>query len=79
MADQDIFNSLDGIVGKLLLPVAAFLTAVFIGWRADEKLVEAETGLEGGMFVLWRFLVSWLGPIAVGLILIFGLFPSLLG
>lgn len=79
MADQDIFNSLDGLVGKLLLPIAALLTAVFIGWRADKKLVEAETGLEGGMFVFWRFLVAWLGPIAVGFILLFGLFPSLLG
>ena len=79
MADQDIFNSLDGLVGKLLLPIAAFLTAIFVGWRADRKLVEAETGLEGGLFLFWRFLVSWVGPIAVGLILLFGLFPQLLG
>ncbi len=79
MEDQDIFNSLNDLVGKLLLPVAALLTAIFVGWKADKKLVEAETGLEGGMFIFWRFLVSWVGPIAVGLILIFGLFPSLLG
>lgn len=79
MADKDIFNSLDGLVGTLLLPVAAMLTAIFVGWRADRKLVAGETGLEGSMFVLWRFLVAWVGPIAVSLILLFGLFPSLLG
>ena len=79
MEDQNIFNSLDGLVGTLLLPIAAFMTAVFVGWKADKKLVNAESGLEGGMFVLWRFLVGWVGPIAVGLILVFGLFPGLLG
>lgn len=78
-ADASIFDTIDGFVGKILLPVAAFLTAIFIGWRADKQLVAAETGLTGGMFALWRFLVAWLAPIAVGLILLFGIFPELLG
>ena len=78
-ADANIFDTIDGFVGKIFLPVAALLLAIFIGWRADKKLVEAETGLEGGMFTLWRFLVAWVCPIAVGLILLFGLFPGLLG
>jgi len=78
MADQDIFGVLDGLVGKLILPVAALLTAIFVGWQADRKLVDAQTGLEGGMFTFWRFLVGWVGPLAVGAILVFGLFPTLL-
>lgn len=78
MADLDIFNVLDALVGKLILPVAALLTAIFIGWQADKKLVDAQTGLEGGLFTFWRFLVGWVGPIAVGSILIFALFPDLL-
>lgn len=75
----DILDTLDGFTGKIMLPLAALLVAVFIGWRADTKLVQAETGLSGGMFAVWRFLVAWLCPIAVSLVLLFGLFPGLLG
>lgn len=78
-ADTNIFDTIDGFTGKVMLPVAALLTSIFVGWRADRKLVENETGLEGSMFVVWRFLVAWLAPIGVALILVFGLFPGLLG
>ena len=78
-ADADIMNALDGIVGTILLPVGALLTALFIGWKADRKLVFTETGLNGWMLTLWRFLIAWLCPLAVALILVFGLFPGLLG
>ncbi|WP_246218773.1 hypothetical protein [Parasphingorhabdus halotolerans] len=77
--DKNIFDTIDDVVSKILLPITAFLTAIFIGWRADKKLVAAETGLEGGIFVLYRFLISWLAPIAVFCIALFGLFPVLLG
>ena len=78
-ADSSIFDTIDGFTGKVMLPVAALLTAVFVGWRADRSIVRNETGLEGSLFVLWRFLVAWVCPIAVALILVFGLFPGLLG
>ena len=65
--------------GRYCLPVTALLTSIFIGWKADKKLVEAETGLSGGMLATYRFLIGWLAPIAVSLILLFGLFPQLLG
>lgn len=78
-ANTDILDTIDGFTGKIMLPVAALLVAVFIGWRADRKLVERETGLSGALFGLWRFLVAWLCPLAVGLVLLFGLFPELLG
>ncbi len=77
-ADQNIFDTIDGFTGKILLPTSAFLTAIFVGWRADRKLVDAETGLQGGTLAAFRFLVAWVCPIAVGLILLFGIFPELL-
>lgn len=78
-ADADILDALDGITGKVMLPLAGLGISIFVGWRADRRLVEAETGLSGGTFLLWRALVAWLSPVAVSLILLFGLFPSLLG
>ncbi len=73
------FDAIDGVTGRLLLPLSGLVTAIFIGWVADRKLVNAETGLKGGGLTAWRFLVAWLCPLAVAAILVIGLFPQLLG
>lgn len=77
-AETDILDTLDGFTGKIMLPLAGLLLAIFVGWKADRRLIEAESGLSGGAFALWRFVVAWLCPAAVSLILLFGLFPGLL-
>lgn len=73
------FDAIDGVTGRLLLPLSGLITAIFIGWVADKKLVNAETGLSGGGLAVWRFLIAWLCPLAVFAILVIGLFPQLLG
>ncbi|GGC19650.1 sodium-dependent transporter [Novosphingobium marinum] len=78
-AETDILDTIDGFTGKVMLPLAGLGLSIFAGWRADRRLIEAQTGLTGGAFLLWRGLVAWLAPFAVFLILIFGLFPWLLG
>ena len=78
-ADTDILDTIDGLTGKVMLPLSGLGLAIFVGWRADRRLVEAETGLSGAVFALWRALIAWLAPVAVGLILLFGLWPGLLG
>jgi neurotransmitter:Na+ symporter, NSS family len=53
------------------------VTAIFIGWIADRKLVDSETGLSpSGLLPVWRLLIAWLCPLAVALILVTSLFPS---
>ena len=76
--NADILDSIDGVTGKIMLPLAGLGLSIFVGWRADRRLVAAETGLEGAMLIAWRFLIAWLAPIAVALILLFGLFPQLI-
>lgn len=78
-AERDILDTVDGFTGTVMLPLGAFFTAVFVGWRADKRLVQEMTGLSGGMLALWRFLIAWLCPLAVGAILVTGLFPAILG
>lgn len=73
------FDAIDGVTGRLLLPLSGLITAIFIGWVADRQLVNAETGLKGGGLAAWRFLIAWLCPLAVAAILVIGLFPQLLG
>ena len=73
------FDAIDGITSRLLLPLSGLITAVFIGWVADRKLVNAETGLSGAALGLWRLLIAWVCPLAVAAILVIGMFPQLLG
>ncbi|MEO1489153.1 MAG: sodium-dependent transporter [Pseudomonadota bacterium] len=76
---QDLFNVLDTATSKVLMPIGAILTSVFIGWIADRRLVDTENGLGGGLHVFWRFLVRWLCPLILTLILVAGIFPETLG
>lgn len=78
-AETDILDTVDGFTGKIMLPLGALLASLFIGWRADRRLLETTTGLSKGMFMIWRFLLAWICPLAVTIILVTGLFPSLLG
>ena len=78
-AETDILDTVDGFTGKVMLPVGALLTSLFIGWKADTNLLRATTGLSPAAFGLWRFLIAWLCPIAVAIILVTGLFPGVLG
>lgn len=78
-AGQDFFNTLDVITGKVMLPIAALITAIFVGWIADRKLLDDENGISGWLHVTWRFLVAWLCPIVLTAILLVGIFPGLLG
>lgn len=78
-AETDILDTVDGFTGKVMLPLGAFFTAIFVGWKADRRLVQEMTGLSGFWLSLWRFLIAWLCPLAVGTILITGLFPQILG
>ncbi len=78
-ADTDILDTVDGFTGKVMLPIGALMTSVFVGWRADRTLVRATTRLSPVAFAVWRFLIAWLCPLAVAIILVTGLFPQILG
>ena len=77
-AEKDILDTIDGFTGTVMLPLGAFFTAIFVGWKADKRLVEQMTGLSGAWMSLWRFLIAWLCPLAVAIIFVTGLFPSLI-
>ncbi|ANU07870.1 sodium-dependent transporter [Paraurantiacibacter namhicola] len=77
-AETDILDTVDGFTGKVMLPLGALFVSIFVGWRADRRLLESTTGLSPIMFTIWRFLLAWLCPLAVAIILVTGLFPSIL-
>lgn len=69
--ERTIYDSLDYIMSNILLPVGAFLTAVFIGWVVSSKLTRAEMDLpDGPGFKLWLFLIRFVVPVALAVIFI---------
>ena len=60
------------------LPIGGLFTALFVGWiwRADQAIAEVE--LHGTKFVsrgLWSFLIRWVCPVAIGIIILFTIIP----
>ncbi len=76
---QPVFGIIDELTAKIMLPVSALLVAIFVGWVANRQLIDSENGISGGLHRVWLFLVRWLCPLVITAILLFGLFPGLLG
>lgn len=55
------------------LPIGGFLLAIFVGhvWRTDKALEELNTGGRMPGAALWSFLIRWVCPLAIGLIIFF--------
>lgn len=73
-AEANFFDALDGLTAKLFMPIGAILTCIFVGWIADAKLIDDENGLDGALHHTWRVLVRFVCPLALTVILLFGIF-----
>lgn len=68
----DFLGFMDGVATNYLLPVGAFLIAVFTGWtltRAERQKEFSAGEVSELRFAIWSFLIRFVSP--VGLILIF--------
>jgi NSS family neurotransmitter:Na+ symporter len=67
-----VFNTLDYIIANWMLPLGGLLIAVFVGWRLtlSVKHEEFHSG-ESGIFRygIWDFLLKFVAPLAVALII----------
>lgn len=68
------FSLFDNATSKILMPVGGLLIAVFVGWSLDKKSILSEMSNAGALkvnyFKLYMFLVRYLAPIGIGLIII---------
>ncbi len=64
-----LFDALDGLTSKILLPLNGFFAVLFVGWFLDRKGVLAELGLSGLRAKLWLALAGVVAPL--GVILVF--------
>lgn len=65
----NMFDALDYLTAKVMLPVAGMLVAIFVGWVLDKKIFQEEVTNHGHLKVsyypLLRFILRYLSPISI--------------
>ncbi|MCB1108241.1 MAG: sodium-dependent transporter [Chlamydiia bacterium] len=70
---RDFFETMDFITSNWFMPIAGFLTTVFVGWVIDKQLTKAE--FEAGTKLVrwyrpWFFMVRYVAPLVVAVIIL---------
>jgi len=69
---KSLFDAFDFVTGQVFLPIAGFLTCIFIGWSVPSNIVRDEFTnggkLRGTYFATYLFLVRYVCPICILLI-----------
>ncbi|TDO06030.1 MULTISPECIES: sodium-dependent transporter [Halomonas] len=60
-----IFDFLDALTSKYLLPLTGLGAVVFVAWRLDRDSVAAELNLSGGQATLWHLVARFIAPLGV--------------
>jgi NSS family neurotransmitter:Na+ symporter len=68
--DKTIFDLLDYLTANIMLPIGGFGIAIFAGWVMHKKDVMAELDLSEKQVKIWFFLIRYITPGAVFLVLL---------
>lgn len=60
-----IFDTLDKLTTNILLPLGGLLMAIFAGWVMKTQHVREELGLAASAYILWRFTIRFVSPLAI--------------
>ena len=61
----NLLDAYDYATSNILLPLTAFFTAVFVGWRWNRLQAEATSGLGRAGAALWMLALRYLVPLAI--------------
>ncbi|KFA58595.1 Sodium-dependent transporter family protein [Gilliamella apicola] len=70
--DKNIFDLLDYLTSKIMLPVTGLGTIIFGAWMMNQKHIRNELNLSSSWFGIWSILTRFVIPVAVVTILIYG-------
>lgn len=68
---EGVLNTLDHLAANWMLPVGGFFITIFVGWFLDKKICQDELGLfkPNGIskiiYIIFRFFIKYLAPIAI--------------
>ncbi|STX49951.1 Na+-dependent transporters of the SNF family [Legionella busanensis] len=59
------------LAGQILTPISAFLIAIFVGWRLNQKVAQTELDFGPKLFATWQFLIRYVVPILLVIVFIY--------
>lgn len=65
------FDLFDFLTAKFLMPLGGLLICTFVGWDMNKRVVREQ--LDSRLTPLLMILFSWIAPIGIGIIFIYGL------
>jgi len=69
-ADFGYFEILDYLTANIMMPVSGLLLAVFVGWLIKPEMIRDELQMKNpALFRVWFWLLRWVAPISIALIL----------
>jgi len=70
--DLSFFQTIDHLTSTIMLPIGGLFVAIFAGWFLSKPYVATQLNWEtnGSWFQLWRFLLRYVAPIGILLILL---------
>jgi len=73
IGDRVFFDSLDLLASNYLLPISGLLISIYVGWfwSGREEKEELIAGGAGWVYPTWHFLIRFVSPLAVAVVLFF--------
>ncbi len=68
IAGMTVFDLLDFVSAKILLPVTALLLVVFVGWQLKPAFLQQALATKPWLFHVWRWLIRFFVPVLLMLI-----------
>ena len=69
---MNFFDFTDFLTNQIMLPLGGIFIAIFVGWVMEKQDVLDELQIEDGIiFKCWFFLVRFVAPVMVGMVLIY--------
>lgn len=68
-----VFDLLDYVTSKIMLPLTGLATIVFVGWFMGRDEVRAQLNMSGMAFAWWRFSARFIAPTGVAIVFVYNL------
>lgn len=72
IAGLTIFEALDYLTAKIMMPLGGMMICIFVGFRIDKKILKEELTNRGTVtfhfFTMYAFFIKYIAPVAIGII-----------
>jgi neurotransmitter:Na+ symporter, NSS family len=73
IGERTFFDSADLLTSNYLLPLSGLLISIYVGWfwSGSEEKEELVAGGSGWVYPLWHFLIRYVSPVAIAIVLFY--------